>query len=94
VADGGVQVGGGLIGQDDWRVIGQARAMATRCISPPWLPMLVPFGLGLGVPLAALAWLRTDQNIEEPFQAPSSPAQEPTPRLDHENTSHTARRVA
>ena len=43
-----------------------------------WLPVLVPFGLVLAVPVAALSWLRTDQSIEEPRLAPSSPAQEPT----------------
>ena len=44
-----------------------------------WLPVLVPFGLVLAVPVAALSWQRTDQRIEEPLLAPSSPAQEPTP---------------
>jgi hypothetical protein len=59
-----------------------------------WLPVLVPFGLVLAVPVAALSWLRTDQSIEEPRLAPSSPAQEPTPRLDRERTPHIVRRVA
>jgi hypothetical protein len=57
-----------------------------------WLPVLVPFGLVLAVPVAALSWLRTDQSIEEPLLAPSSPAQEP--RLDRERTPHIVRRVA
>jgi hypothetical protein len=56
--------------------------------------VLVPFGLVLAVPVAALSWLRTDQSIEEPLLAPSSPAQEPTPRLDRERTPHIVRRVA
>jgi hypothetical protein len=59
-----------------------------------WLPLLAPFGLVLAVPLAALAWLGTDQNIEEPFQAPSDSAQDPTARLDREPAPHTSRRVA
>ena len=58
------------------------------------LPVLVPFGLMLLVPLAALAWLCVDQDIEEPFQLPSGRAREPSPHLDRENTADTARRVA
>jgi hypothetical protein len=58
-----------------------------------WLPVLVPFGLVLAVPVAVLSWLRTDQSIEEPLLAPSSPPKNP-PRLDCERTPHTVRRVA
>ena len=31
----GIQRGGRLVGEDDTRTIGSARAMATRCASPP-----------------------------------------------------------
>ena len=59
-----------------------------------WLPVLVPFGLVLVVPLAALAWLHVDQDLEEPFEAPNGRAPEPTAHLDPEKPDHTARRVA
>jgi hypothetical protein len=69
-------------------------AWAAQLGGASWLPVLVPFGLVLLVPLAALAWLRVDQNIEEPFQAASGLARDSSPHLDCENTVHTARRVA
>ena len=59
-----------------------------------WLPVLVPFGLVLVVPLAALAWLRVDQGLQEPFEAPNGRAPEPTAHRDPEEPDRTARRVA
>lgn len=61
------------------------------------LSVLAPFGLVVVVPLAALAWLRTDQHVTEQFQAPSSHAQESTEstrRLGRKPTPNPDRRVA
>jgi hypothetical protein len=61
------------------------------------LSVLAPFGLVAVVPLAALAWLRTDQHIKEQVQAPSGHAQEstePTRRLGRTPTPNPDRRVA
>ena len=38
LAGGGVEVAGRLVGQQDRRPTGQARAIAARCISPPEAP--------------------------------------------------------
>ena len=69
-------------------------AWAAQLGGGSWIPVLVPFGLVLLVPLAALAWLRVDQDIEEPFQVPSGLARDSSPQLNCENSAHTARRVA
>jgi hypothetical protein len=69
-------------------------AWAAQLGGGAWLPVLVPFALVLVAPLATLAWRRTDQGIEQPFQEPGRPAQEPTFHLDREKAPHTARRVA
>jgi hypothetical protein len=61
-----------------------------------WPLLLVPFGLVLAVPLAALGWLRASEPIDEPVQASSGLAQGPIPRLDRKPSSrtYTYRRVA
>ena len=69
-------------------------AWAAQLGEGAWLAVLVLFRPVLVVPLVILAWLRTDQSLEGPFQAPSSPAEESAPRLNREKAPHTARRVA
>jgi hypothetical protein len=69
-------------------------AWTARLGGGSWLLVLVPFGLVLVVPLGALAWLRVDQDLEEPFQAPNGRALEPTAPLDPEQPDYTAWRVA
>jgi hypothetical protein len=69
-------------------------AWAAQLGGGSWFPVLVPFGLVLLVPVAALVWLRVDQDIEEPFQVSNGLAWDSSPHLDCENSAHTARRVA
>jgi len=57
-------------------------AWAAQLGGGAWLPVLAPFALVLTIPLAALAWLHSGENIDEQAQAPSGPGLQPVSRWE------------
>jgi putative ABC transport system permease protein len=56
-------------------------AWATQLGGGAWPPVLIPFAVAFLVPLAALVWLLTAEDADEPSQAPGRPGQRPIPLL-------------